>query len=356
MNRIALHHRRHSRRRMTAQLPRLAAARQAALAWERGTNGTSVPSAAARPEPPVAARPSPPLLLPAPPREPQPEPVDLPVLAPVLSEAVDAIPTPPVPPSPKQGLPFELATEDGEVAITMPPIKQATRQSVTAEQRRPTLRPSEPIQQPEGPSPEELLYNAAREADAQGERRRATAIYRELLEAYPRHVAARNNLALLLDHRGDHEQALNELQRCLTIDAANPRVLVNRGAVLGALGRYREAEGDLRHALELDGASAEAHFNLGLLMSRKGLWAEALPYLRRSIELDGSQATAYYYLGEALNHVDDLIGALQAYQRAVELGPNNAKAFYGLGIIYDRLNRPDEAAQMYRRSREITGR
>ena len=209
---------------------------------------------------------------------------------------------------------------------------------------------------PEEPSAEDLLYNAAREAHAQGEHRRAIAIYRELLSIVAHHVKARNNLALLLDLSGDHEEALHELRLCLNTEPDNPQVLVNRGGVLGALGRYGEAESDLRRALEFDTTNAEAYFNLGLLMSRKGLWTEALPHLRRSIELDSSRATAYTYLGDALNHVDDLEGALQAYQRSVELVPNNGKAFYGLGIIYDRLNRPEEAQQMYRRSRDLAGR
>lgn len=209
---------------------------------------------------------------------------------------------------------------------------------------------------PGEPSAEDLLYNAAREAHAQGEHRRAIAIYRELLSIVPNHVKARNNLALLLDQSGEHEEALHELKLCLHAEPNNPQVLVNRGGVLGSLGRYREAESDLRRALEFDVTNAEAYFNLGLLMSRRGLWTEALPYLRRSIELDSSRAVAYTYLGDALNHVDDLDGALQAYQRSVELVPNNGKAFYGLGIIYDRMNRPEDAQQMYRRSRDLAGR
>ena len=205
-------------------------------------------------------------------------------------------------------------------------------------------------------SADELLYNAAKEAHSQGETKRAMTIYRELLALHPDHVKARNNLGLLLDHIGDHEEALQQLQLCLEAEPDNPSVLVNRGGVLGALGRFPEAEQDLRRALEHDTTNAEAHFNLGLLMSRRGLWSAALPFLRRSIELDLGRASAYLHLGDALNHVDDLEGALQAYQRSVDLVPNNAKAFYGLGIIYDRLNRPEDAQQMYRRSRELAGR
>jgi len=213
-----------------------------------------------------------------------------------------------------------------------------------------------PFGHPQEPAAEELLERAAREATERGESRRASGIYSELLKLNPKNVKARNNLALLLDHSGDHEGALEALDSCLEQDPENVQVLVNRGAILGMLNRYVEADGNLREAVRIDPANAEGHFNLGIVSVRRALWAEAVPYLRRAVELDGSRAAAYFYLGEALNHVDDLQGAMQSYQRATELHPVRAEYFYGLGIILDRLNRPDEAAQMYRRSREIAGR
>jgi tetratricopeptide (TPR) repeat protein len=308
---------------MATELTRRAASRQAGTAWEADAVETAVSAAGPHRGAPIVA-------------------------AAVPEEVREAEP------SPRIDLPFELANDDGEITVAMDNTEQhaVTRSNDEVPVEPMNLERAEPRE----PSAEDLLYNAAREAEAQGEGRRAVSIYRELLEMKPGHVPARNNLALLLDQSGDHEAALRELQLCLTHEPNNPRVLVNRGAVLGAMVRYADAEADLRRALEVDTSNAEAHFNLGLLMSRKGLWAEALPYLRRSIELEGTQPVAYYYLGEALNHVDDLKGAMQAYQRAIDLGPTNAKAYYGLGIIYDRLNRPEEAAHMYRRSREIAQR
>jgi len=255
------------------------------------------------------------------------------------------------------GLPFELA-EGTAVDRT----EEARRDRATTPERRadgPEREGAAPQDKASeasvGPPADELLFRAARQANAKGERGRATGIYRELLQMNPADVRARNNLALLLDQSGDHEGALAELDRCVEHEPDNAQVLVNRGAVLSVLSHFGDAERDLRRALRLDPSNAEAHFNLGLAISRRGRWGDAVPYLRRSIELDSSRATAYFHLGDALNHIDDLEGALHSYQRAVELRPNNPKALYGLGIVLDRLNRPDEAAQMYRRSRELDG-
>lgn len=199
---------------------------------------------------------------------------------------------------------------------------------------------------------EEPVFQAARHAAEERDWFRAAQLYRQLLEINPDHVRARNNLAVVLDQRGEHEEALEHLDRCRRQEPQSTEVLINRSAVLGALGQYAEAERDLLAVLDHQPSNAEAHFNLGLVTSRRGRWRDAVAHLRRATELDGDRAAAYFYLGEALNHVDDLPGALQAYQRSVELKPTNPKALYGMGIVLDRMNRPNDAAPLYRRSRE----
>src|SRR6266487_4509036 len=58
---------------------------------------------------------------------------------------------------------------------------------------------------PAAPPPDDPLYVAAREASERGEVDRAAASYRDLLARDPKHVKARNNLALILDARGDRK-------------------------------------------------------------------------------------------------------------------------------------------------------
>jgi tetratricopeptide (TPR) repeat protein len=202
----------------------------------------------------------------------------------------------------------------------------------------------------------EILRRAARDAAERGEWARALSLNREILAADPGDVGARNNLALALEAMGEHEAALEELNRCLALAPESLDLLINRSAVLGSLRHYADAERDLAAVLGRDPANADAHFNLGVVASRRGRWREAVQHLRRAVELDGGRAATHFYLGEALNKVDDLPGALQAYQRAVELQPTHARAWYGMGIVLDRMNRPDEAAPLYRRSRELSGR
>src|SRR5215213_9153170 len=69
------------------------------------------------------------------------------------------------------------------------------------------------------------MYARARQCTEAGETREAVAIYRALLAREPRHIRARNNLALLLEKSGDVDGALSELGKALGFDADNVSVL-----------------------------------------------------------------------------------------------------------------------------------
>jgi tetratricopeptide (TPR) repeat protein len=248
----------------------------------------------------------------------------------------------------------DFEEEDAPATALAEPAEEPAPESAPAavpEPAQPALpAPTEP------PDPAEVLYAEARAAADEGRAADAKRLYRDVVAQYPRHLRARNNLALLLDAAGDHQGALAELDQALELEPEHTTLLTNRGALLGALGRYAAAERDLRRVLRVEPANVEALLNLGVVMTKKGLWGEAVPHLRHVTELAPDRSAAFYYLGEALNHVDDLLGALAAFQRATELQPGNARALYGLGIIYDRLARPDDAALMYRKSREVARR
>lgn len=295
-------------------------------------------------------------------------------------------------PAPVRRLPFELLEPPAAVALAEParngnghgadePVEPAEPPMVTAAPTQNTeapqatvapeaadqpavAGPSDGEEPPEAAEPAEpvavdetaSLLQAARKALEAWDLERARQLYREVLDQHPENIAARNGLALVLDACGEHQAALEQLDRCRAQDESNMEVLVNRCGVLGTLGRYSDAERGLRAALEREPGNAAAHFQLGLVASRRGRWRDAVPCFVKATALDPNLTGAHFYLGEALNHMDDLPGALQAYQRAVELSPHHPKAWYGMGIVLDRMNRPDDAAQLYRRSRDLQGK
>jgi superkiller protein 3 len=215
--------------------------------------------------------------------------------------------------------------------------------------------PREELVAPAVESPEsqtERLYRRAQEAAAQGKRSEAVTRYREILAVDSSHLPARNNLSVLLDAGGDHEEALDHLTVALNLAPDDGGLLITRGAIFGRLKRYPEAEIDLRRAVRLQPSNPAGHYNLGLVLWRKGVVGEATSMLRRALELEPSNAGAWYYLGEALNQASDFSGARAALVKATELDPGDARAYQLLGRILDRLKQPEEARAMYQRARD----
>jgi tetratricopeptide (TPR) repeat protein len=199
------------------------------------------------------------------------------------------------------------------------------------------------------------LYAKARAHTDAGEDTAAVTAYRQLLKIDPRHVRARNNLALLLERRGNVQGALEELEHAIAAEPDNVSLLLNRAAVLSAHLRFEQAEADLRRALRF-GESAEILTSLGMVVSKGGRAKEALDPLRRAVDLDPSSAAAHYYLAEVLNRLDQLPAALIAYEQAANLQPANWRAFKGVGNVLDRMGRPAEAAVAHRKAREAQRR
>jgi len=199
------------------------------------------------------------------------------------------------------------------------------------------------------------LYARARAHSDAGEDTAAVMAYRQLLKLDPKHVRARNNLALLLERQGNVQGALEELEQAIAAEPDNVSLLLNRAAVLSAHLRFEQAESDLRRALRF-GESAEILTSLGMVVSKGGRAKEALDPLRRAVELDPSNAAAHYYLAEVYNRLDQLPAALVAYEQAATLQPSNWRAYKGVGNILDRMGRPTEAAAAHRKAREAQRR
>lgn len=195
------------------------------------------------------------------------------------------------------------------------------------------------------------LFARAKQYGESNETSLAITTYRQLLKLDPRHARARNNLAFLLEQRGNIQAALVELELAIAEEPDNVALLLNRAAVLSAHLKFDAAEQDLRRALR-HGENAEILTTLGMVLSKGGRAKEALEPLRRAVELAPNSAAAHYYLGEVYNRLDQLPAALASYEQACALQPSNWRAYKGVGNVLDRMARPAEAAVAHRKARE----
>ncbi len=203
----------------------------------------------------------------------------------------------------------------------------------------------------------------------------AADLYRDSIAKNPRDGRVYNNLAVLLEKRGELAEAYRCYEKALELsdlgtpallklalhhqrkgkralaekilrwgierDPGNPAIYNSLALAVREAGRggEEEAEGLLRRAVALDADYREANYNLGLLLLMKERPAEAIPYLERG----GTKGAA---------DPEELYNLAGAYYKAGRM----AKAREILRRVADLAGRDPRGASILRKARKILGR
>ncbi len=165
------------------------------------------------------------------------------------------------------------------------------------------------------------------------------ALWRDTLAKCPSSWLAHNNLAHILDRRGELDEAIFHYSRAVEEKPDLMEGHLNLGIALTVQGRFEEAVGHYANALELMPDFSVTHYNLGVALTQWGKLDEAIAHYRKAVQLEPSYAEAHDNLGVALiaqGKVDEAVAHLRA---ALEIQPDNARthnnmaaAFYHKGM------------------------
>jgi MSHA biogenesis protein MshN len=165
----------------------------------------------------------------------------------------------------------------------------------------------------------ERLYNQAQLALERQHNRAAVTMLKQALVENPEHMAAREQLAMLLIQDKQPGQAETLLAEGLALSPgrielahAYAQLLVERGAFLPALESLQQLAD--RHS-----AGAETLALQAGIMTRLQRYADAAETYRQALRLQPRQAVWLTGLGVALEHLGQQTSALDAYQRAIQL-------------------------------------
>jgi tetratricopeptide (TPR) repeat protein len=123
--------------------------------------------------------------------------------------------------------------------------------------------------------------------------------------------------------QGNHEGALVELDRALTLAPGDDNVEQELANSLSRAGRYQEAMRHYEAILARTPCYLGALTNLGAAHERRGNVDEGIRQYERAIGCDPEYSTAYRNLGAALARKGDLKRALEALRKARSLSPDD---------------------------------
>lgn len=128
----------------------------------------------------------------------------------------------------------------------------------------------------------------------------------------------KNRLALLLDHQGKTNEAIEILSQALNSDSATLNLL---GVMQHKIGRREDARISYEEALRVGGEDSFIHNNLGRLLEDIGDEEGAALAFDKSVELNKSNAVAWNNFGVALRRQEFFLEAETAFRLSISIAP-----------------------------------
>jgi tetratricopeptide (TPR) repeat protein len=207
-------------------------------------------------------------------------------------------------------------------------------------------------------------------------------MWKEVAQQRPDNARAHVNIGVLLEQRGQAEEAVKEYRIALGLDPNYADAHYNLAVALIRLNRVDEAERAFREAIRLAPGDAPAHVNLATLLygrsdwdaasaeyaeavrlapqdhgarlglartlAKKAKFDDAIAELRRVLEIAPNSAVAHFDLANAYLRKSDFPPAIEEFREAARLNPTDFASRMNLGTALRMEGRPDEAVRWFR--------
>ena len=182
------------------------------------------------------------------------------------------------------------------------------------------------------------FHRAGRVADAE-------AVYRKIVATQPDHFDSLHLLAVIHHQRGEHREAVRQIDVALTINPYFAAAHNNRGNALK----------ELKRAIEINPGAVSPYISMSGIYLRQGRWDDGISVLRKVIELKPS-FNAYTNLGTAYFYLGRYPEAIEMNKKAVEMNPDDQILVGNLADAYRQAGEWETAQAMYTRAIELAYR
>jgi protein O-mannosyl-transferase len=173
-----------------------------------------------------------------------------------------------------------------------------------------------------------------------------------ILEA-PELARPYSNLGVVLENKGDHNGALAQYKKAISLEPGYADALYNMGISYEAMNFRDSAELSYSRAIAMDSTYDDAYINLGNLCVQAGRLDEAIALFEKAIVINGADPDPYYNMGIALYAKGDAGKALESFQEALKRAPRYAKAYHNMGAIYLQFGLNDAAFECFKQAARL---
>jgi len=173
----------------------------------------------------------------------------------------------------------------------------------------------------------------------------------QVLAFNPQNVSVLFRKAVVLSEKGRTAEAIEAVQRILTLFPSDIRSMALLGGLYEQAKRYADARATFERILELNPDFDQAYVQLGYVADKlhdpEGR-DRAVEAVRSIIERKPDDVSLYLFVGWGYSRADRAEDAADILQKAVAVDPDNVEAHYALGATYYDLKRFDDMVREMR--------
>jgi tetratricopeptide (TPR) repeat protein len=195
------------------------------------------------------------------------------------------------------------------------------------------------------PSDPALALAVGRAISDAGHDAEAVPILEHALVLEPKSIAARYQLALVLQRSNRVQDAIELLKKVVAAEPKNSEALTNLGMALAQAHNATDGIPYLKRSVALNPKDPTAHQDLAAAYLQINQVDDAIAELKTAIGLAPDLPQLHYDLGTAYKLQDDAVDAIPELEKAEKLNPSGYEPAYVLGLLYMQVARYAEAAQ-----------
>jgi DNA-directed RNA polymerase subunit alpha len=152
-------------------------------------------------------------------------------------------------------------------------------------------------------------------------------------------------LAYALRRIGEHEKAIENLQKSLDFEADKFNVTIDKAATYRHTEDFTTAAKELKACANFENVSAEYHYQLGRLQEAEGLYEEATENYKKALELSPEHQRALFHLAYRCDLSGDEEAAIDYYRQIATGSLVYVSALLNLAVLYEDSEQLDKATQ-----------
>lgn len=195
------------------------------------------------------------------------------------------------------------------------------------------------------PSREVALHLASLYSRA-GQPQAAISIFRRMLVEKPDDIPVRIEMAQLMNENGQTDEAVKEVEKLLTVQTSNAKLLVLAGD-LNFADKPDTAAEYYQRATQIEPTNIRARVQLGASLVRAMQFEKAIPILTDAIAREPNNYSAHANLGTAYFKLKQYAPSAREFIWVINVKPEIAASYYFLAISLDRLGDCPQAFRVY---------